>query len=143
LINTARKSSGKLIFPLSKEQKDCVSDDDLYKSSGCNLTEQPAKILAWLKGLKEGKSLTIGNYTYLDSDLHVKLSLAADAVISGLTAAKPNTNIAFLCTPTDLHFIPDAAHKVSNVPLNKYLRRKILTKLFFYFLLRLYKRLLK
>jgi len=57
---------------------------------------------------------TIGNYTYLNSDLHVKLSLCADAIISGLIAKKgPKISIAFLCTPTDLHVIPAEASKAA------------------------------
>jgi hypothetical protein len=43
-----------------------------------------------------GKRMVIGNYTYLDSDLHVKLSLAADAIIGGLCKARPDTGVAFL-----------------------------------------------
>ena len=110
LISTARKSSGKLYFPLSKPQSQCATDLDLFAAAGCNLTEQPAKILAWINSVAPGARFTIGNYTYLDSDMHVKLSLAADALIRGLVAARPNTAVAFLCTPTDIHIIPDEAH---------------------------------
>lgn len=116
LVTTARKSSGKLFFPLSKPQNQCATDADLFGSAGCNLTEQPAKILAWIKSIPipESASITIGNYTYLDSDMHVKLSLAADALIKGLTKARPNnTSVAFLCTPTDLHVIPEDAYRAS------------------------------
>jgi hypothetical protein len=28
--------------------------------------------------------MTVGNYTYLDGDLHVKLSLAADSIMKNL-----------------------------------------------------------
>ena len=40
----------------------------------------------------------------------MKLSLAADAVISEVCKARSDTAIAFLCTPTDIHFVPDEAH---------------------------------
>lgn len=100
LIDTARKSSGKLLFPLCEDQTAAVDDASLIKSAGCNLTEQPSKILAWLSTVAPGEKLTVGNYTYLDGDLHVKLSLAADALIKGLVQQRPNTAIAFLCTPT-------------------------------------------
>lgn len=113
LVNTARKSSGKLYFPLSKPQSQCATDADLFAAAGCNLTEQPAKILAWINSIAPGTRFTIGNYTYLDSDMHVKLSLAADALIRGLIAKRPDTAIAFLCTPTDIHIIPDAAYNAA------------------------------
>jgi hypothetical protein len=115
LVTTARKSSGKLYFPLSRPQSQCATDADLFAAAGCNLTEQPARILAWIKSIyiPANASLTVGNYTYLDSDMHVKLSLAADAIIQGLCQHRPNTSVAFLCTPTDLHVITEEAYKAS------------------------------
>lgn len=113
LITTARNSSGTLIFPLSKTQDTCANDADMYAACGCNLTEQPGEIVAWLKTVAPKSRLTIGNYTYLDGDLHVKLSVAADAVINGVCDARKDTAVAFLCTPTDIHFVPDEAHKAA------------------------------
>lgn len=110
LITTARNSSGTIIFPLAKPQASYASDADMYAGCGCNLTEQPGEIAAWLKTVAPKSRLTVGNYTYLDGDLHVKLSLAADAVISEVCKARKDTAIAFLCTPTDIHFVPDEAH---------------------------------
>jgi hypothetical protein len=108
LVEAARKSPGTIIFPLVKPQSACSNDKELFAAAGCNLTEQPAQILNWLSSID--KKLTIGNYTYLDGDLHVKLSLAADAIIKHLRVKKPDTAIAFLCTPTDIHVVPAAAN---------------------------------
>jgi hypothetical protein len=113
LITTARNSSGTIIFPLAKAQDSYASDADMMAGCGCNLTEQPGEIVAWLTTVAPKSRLTVGNYTYLDGDLHVKLSLAADAVISGVCKARKDTAIAFLCTPTDIHFVPDEAHKAA------------------------------
>lgn len=110
LIDTAKRSSGKMLFPLSVEPSACPTESDLIAAAGCNLTEQPSQILAWLESIAPGERLTIGNYTYLDGELHVKLSLAADALIKGLCAKRKETAIAFLCTPTDIHTITDEAH---------------------------------
>eukprot|EP00729_Bicosta_minor_P012705 gene12705-24122_t len=118
LVKIARESPGKLIFPLSKPQAECKDDMDMYQSSGANLMEEPSEILEFLLKKevvgKAGVKATIGNYTYLNSDLHVKLSLCADSIISGLIAEKgADISIAFLCTPTDLHVIPAAASKAA------------------------------
>lgn len=116
LITTARNSPGKLIFPLNKPQSECSGDDELFAACGCNLMEQPAEIRNWLlKPNVAGKGpVTIGNYTYLDGDLHVKLSLCADAIISALIDKKgKDVRVAFLCTPTDLHVIPAEARKAA------------------------------
>ena len=110
LLEAARSSPGEIIVPLSRPQSECASDDDLLEAIGCNLTEQPAQILNFLTEIAPGKSLTVGNYTYLDGDLHVKLSLAADAVIKGLCESRKGTCVAFLCTPTDIHIINDQSH---------------------------------
>lgn len=111
IIKTARESPGSIKFPMAVDQKEGMSDEELIAAAGCNLTEEPGKILNWLSNIKE--RLTVGNYTYLDGDLHVKLSLAADAIIKNLRERKSDTNIAFLCTPTDIHSVPPEAHKAA------------------------------
>jgi len=111
IIDTARASSGSIIIPVSKAQSECSTDADLIKAAGCNLTEQPAQILNWLKEVLPGKPLTVGNYTYLDGDMHVKLSLCADAIMKELFASRPRTSIAFLCTPTDIHVTQEMAYR--------------------------------
>jgi hypothetical protein len=114
LVKAARASSGCIIFPMTKAQSTCKTDEELYLASGCNLIEQPAQILNWLSDINKGKALTIGNYTYLDGDLHVKLSIAADAIIKHMRLRRPNdVAAAFLCTPTDIHAVPDAAHRAA------------------------------
>lgn len=110
LIEAARSSPGEIIIPMIKPQSECSSDNDILDSVGCNLLEQPAEILNFLNAVAPGKPLTVGNYTYLDGDLHVKLSLAADAIIKNLCETRKNTSVAFLCTPTDIHIINDASH---------------------------------
>ena len=55
----------------------------------------------------------IGNYTYLDGDLHVKLALCADYCIQKLRKARPSTGVAFLCTPTDIHVCTEASDRAA------------------------------
>jgi hypothetical protein len=114
LTDIAKKSPGSIVFPVSKPQKECKNDEELFAAAGANLMEQPAEILSFL--LKDTvcgkKPFTIGNYTYLDGALHVKLSLCSDAIMKGLIEKRGNDcSLAFLCTPTDLMPIPDAAMK--------------------------------
>lgn len=79
--------------------------------------EQPAQVANWLvewqKTLPESAKVCIGNYTYLDGENHVKLALCADFCIKRLREARPSTAVAFLCTPTDIHVIPEDAHKAA------------------------------
>ena len=77
------------------------------------LMKQPGEIANWLvewqAGLPASAKVFIGNYTYLDGDLHVKLALCADYCITRLRKARPSTGVAFLCTPTDIHVRTDAS----------------------------------
>jgi hypothetical protein len=63
LIKITRKSSGKLIFPLSEPQ---ISNSSGWVSSvaGCNLLTQSREIAQWLETVP-GEELFIGTYVYL------------------------------------------------------------------------------
>mmetsp|Transcript_23544 Transcript_23544/g.41659 ORF Transcript_23544/g.41659 Transcript_23544/m.41659 type:complete len:786 (+) Transcript_23544:140-2497(+) len=119
LIKVARASGGKMIFPLTKPQKECRTDDQLVAAAGGNLMTQVADIKNWLLRLPQLKDtknkVTIGNYTYLNGGLHVKLSLCADAIMKSVIAARgtKSTSLAFLCTPTDMHVITEDANKAT------------------------------
>jgi len=77
------------------------------------LMQQPGEIANWLvewqKTIPSSAKVVIGNYTYLDGDLHVKLALCADYCIQKLRKARPSTAVAFLCTPTDIHVCTSAS----------------------------------
>lgn len=117
LIRTAEKSPGNLYFPLSKGQNDCKNPLDLYESAGCDLMAQPKMIYNWLltviQKLPDTASIIIGNYTYLDGGKHVKLTLAADALMRNLREKYPKIGVAFLCTPTDIHVVPSVVSAAS------------------------------
>uniref|UniRef100_A0A7S2AMZ6 very-long-chain (3R)-3-hydroxyacyl-CoA dehydratase n=1 Tax=Octactis speculum TaxID=3111310 RepID=A0A7S2AMZ6_9STRA len=114
LIKLARSSNGTLIFPVKDSVEnaklDTMDDGELAKVSGANLLAQTPEIATWLCAVCPEKKITIGNYTYLDGALHVQLSLACDAIMSKLAAAREHLALAFLCTPTDCHPISKEAH---------------------------------
>ena len=86
------------------------------EAAGADLTSETLEIGDWLcddwlPTIPKGSKVCIGNYTYLDGDLHVKLSLCADVLIDRfLSQAKgryfETIACAFLCTPTDAHLVP-------------------------------------
>lgn len=82
-------------------------------SAGCNLFTQTPEINNWLQTVQKGKPLIVGGYAYLDGALHVKVALAMDAIMAGICAARPDTSLAFLCTPTDCHAITPEAHEAA------------------------------
>lgn len=103
----------RLCFSLAQPQSECKTEQDMYESAGCDLMKQPGEIANWLvewqKKLPSSAKVMIGNYTYLDGELHVKLALCADYCIARLRKARPSTGVAFLCTPTDIHVCTDAS----------------------------------
>lgn len=108
LIPWARKSAGTLIIPVKEGFVwDGKDDFKLAQAAGSNLLTQTPQIARWLctDALLKDKQLTMGNYTYLDGALHVQLSLACDAIMQRVCAAKKDTMLCFLCTPTDDHVI--------------------------------------
>jgi len=123
LVDTAKTSpGGSIIFPLdpSKSQKELEASSDplaLYEAAGSNLMEQPAEVANWLlewqATLPASAKVCIGNYTYLDGENHVKLALCADHCIKRLREVRPSTAVSFLCTPTDIHVIPQEAHEAA------------------------------
>ena len=113
LFKAVRDSPGTLIFPVKKEIKTQITDDDLAKISGCDLLNDTPEIANWLSQVCPGKQLNIGNYTYLDGALHVQLSLACDSIIKRLCDERKDTSISFLCTPTDDHVITKEAYKAA------------------------------
>lgn len=120
LIELTKKSSGSITFPLKEDQKTLKTDDDLYASAGCNLFTHTPMIRDWLMDLYKGKAFTVGSYAYLNGALHVQVSLAMDAITKDLSEKRPNTSLAYLCTPTDLHLVPEEAFRASEANHKEY-----------------------
>merc|ERR1719330_1411738 len=122
LISMARKSSGEFTFPVRKSKLDGrnpkdLSDDELAKIAGADLLKDTPELATWLKTCVPEQKVTVGNYTYLDGPLHVQLAMACDAIIGKLAEKRKDLALAFLCTPTDCHAIPKAAHEAAKANL--------------------------
>ena len=120
LIGIAKKSSGSITFPMKVEQSLCADEDALFDAAGCNLFTHTPMIKDWLMDLYRGKSFTVGSYAYLNGALHVQVSLAMDAICKELTEKRPGTSLAYLCTPTDIHLVPEEVNKASLEHYNRF-----------------------
>lgn len=123
LIGLTKKSSGTITFPLKQEQSRLKSDDELYANAGCNLFTHTPMIRDWLMSLYPGKSFTVGSYAYLNGALHVQVSLAMDAIVRDLSEKRKGTSLAYLCTPTDLHLVPEEAWNASVANYKEFSKR--------------------
>lgn len=122
LISIAKKSSGSITFPLKKDQSECKTDAALYDAAGCNLFTDTPRIRDWVMNIYPKQKLTIGSYAYLNGALHVQVSLAMDAICKDLSE-KRSANLAYLCTPTDLHVVTKEAHDASVEQFKNYSRK--------------------
>ncbi|KRF37627.1 hypothetical protein [Nocardioides sp. Soil805] len=100
LERTARAGAGRLLAPFDPSG----SEDGSY---GADLLAEVPAVSDWLARL-DGR-LVLGNYLYADGATHVRVAAAADALATRLTAARPDTALAFLATPTDAFAVPREA----------------------------------
>ncbi|PRY51050.1 hypothetical protein LY71_102113 [Geodermatophilus tzadiensis] len=105
VLDTARRGAGTLLVPTS---------GDLPEGAGADLVREVPAAADWLAGLPG--ELVLGDYVYADGALNVRVSAAVDALTLRVQAARPETALAFLATPTDVFAVPgDAvAHSVRN-----------------------------
>lgn len=113
LIGLAKNSTGTITFPLKDAQSTLKTEDELYANAGCNLFTHTPMIRDWLLDLYKGKKFTVGSYAYLNGALHVQVSLAMDAITKDLSEKRSGTSFAYLCTPTDLHLVPEEVYNAS------------------------------
>lgn len=106
LLKIARESCGTITFPIKKpaSEVNAENDDEIAAVAGCNLFTETPEICNWLKTVVPGKPLIIGGYAYLDGEMHVRVSLAMDAIKAGVIAARPkgSVSLGYLCSPTDV-----------------------------------------
>eukprot|EP00998_Keelungia_sp_KM082_P008786 NODE_496_length_1870_cov_37.802065_g489_i0.p2 GENE.NODE_496_length_1870_cov_37.802065_g489_i0~~NODE_496_length_1870_cov_37.802065_g489_i0.p2 ORF type:complete len:459 (+),score=141.21 NODE_496_length_1870_cov_37.802065_g489_i0:398-1774(+) len=61
----------------------------------------------------------MGAYAYLDGVMFMRISMAMDAIMQDVMAARPNTAIAYLATPTDAHVMTAAAQEAARGNLRR------------------------
>ncbi|GAA2128575.1 hypothetical protein GCM10009843_29180 [Nocardioides bigeumensis] len=102
VVRTARDGAGRLVVPTASGE-----GASLTERAGVDLLAEVPAVADWLAGL-EGR-LLVGNYLYADGGTHVRVSVAADALGERVCAARPDTALGFLATPTDVFVVPREA----------------------------------
>ncbi|MCL8252986.1 hypothetical protein AERO_16475 [Aeromicrobium fastidiosum] len=100
----ATESAGRTLVPA----RILTNGDD----TGADLLTELPGIAHWLGNL-DGR-LVVGNYCYADGATHVRLSMAADALVEHLVDERDDTALAFLATPTDTFAVPAEEVRFSN-----------------------------
>lgn len=117
LVQFARKSCGTLIVPVRSDAASKVfsSDVELCACAGCNLLTAAPEVADWLMKVCPGRTLTVGQYAYMDGEGFVRIAVAQDAVAAMVVQqrGKDQVSLAYLCTPTDVHLRPIEARQAS------------------------------
>eukprot|EP00293_Proteomonas_sulcata_P001924 CAMPEP_0184327796 /NCGR_PEP_ID=MMETSP1049-20130417/143275_1 /TAXON_ID=77928 /ORGANISM="Proteomonas sulcata, Strain CCMP704" /LENGTH=362 /DNA_ID=CAMNT_0026650071 /DNA_START=1 /DNA_END=1089 /DNA_ORIENTATION=- len=111
-------SAGDISFPM-KVPYTGQEGQALYEQCGANMITDTPAVRNWMMEavpeLCQGKRVTMGAYAYLDSEWHVRVNLACDAIMSGVMDSYGADKVAlhYLPTPTDAYVIPEpAAHAI-------------------------------
>lgn len=103
ILKRANKGAGKTIIPVRNNDE---------SDHGVDILHELGELADWLRNLP-GR-VTLGNYTYADGATHVRVAMAGDALANDLLAARPESGLAFLATPTDVFVVDETEVKMAN-----------------------------
>ncbi|MDO5697865.1 MAG: hypothetical protein Q4G51_07815 [Dermatophilus congolensis] len=98
LAATAARGAGTLLAP-SRE-----ADSGRIDTAGANVLAEIGPLTNWLAEVPG--PLTVGNYTYADGGLFVRLSVAVDAMLARLTERRDDLSFTYLASPADAFTVP-------------------------------------
>jgi hypothetical protein len=110
IIADAESRAGRLRIPVPAEgglDRAQLTGSALAAVAGADLLTQAPEVRTWLQEI--GGPFVLGNYVYADGPLHVRVSLAIDALSMDLVAGGRDVMLAWLATPTDVFATPMAA----------------------------------
>ncbi len=82
--------------------------------AGADLLTQTPEIAAWLRSLDT--PLDIAALAYLDGERHLRVSLAMDAIIASVSAARPETTLMYMATPADVFAVDETLARATMQP---------------------------
>jgi hypothetical protein len=107
---TAGQCAGTLIAPVTPVARATAEKPagggagSFEQRAGVDLLRDVPSVAAWVAELPG--SLVLGNYVYADGADNVRVSVAVDALTTGLMAARDDLALGFLATPTDVFVVP-------------------------------------
>ena len=115
LISITRSTAGSLRVPIALDVDGnppffvdgfVHPEDDatVAARAGADLLTRTPEILTWLREIDQ--PFVLGMYAYADGAAHARLSMAADALVTELTAQRDDVSLAYLVTPTDVFMVP-------------------------------------
>lgn len=104
LVAVTRAGNGTLHLPARGSADADAADGDLARHAGTDLLTETPEIAAWIDSFDP--PLAVGAYAYLDGARHLRVAVAMDAIQVQRCAARRDTVLAMLGTPTDVCAVP-------------------------------------
>ena len=123
IVQTVTQGNAHLIAPLSQAVPLDTPAEQWIALAGANLLTDTPELIAWLSTLES--ALDIAALAYLDGERHVRVSMAMDAIMTGVSAAKPDTTLMYMATPTDVFAVPEDAARMA---MRRYAERRGIAK---------------
>jgi hypothetical protein len=117
VLTTVREGAGRALVPVRGPVADVDDVAALARVAGADLCEELPEVAAWVRQL-DGP-VTVGGYAYADGAAHVRVNLAADALMGDLLASREDVTLAGLLTPTDVYAVPNAVVEASRARLER------------------------
>ncbi|NTU84270.1 MAG: hypothetical protein HGA45_33720 [Chloroflexales bacterium] len=105
IVQTVTQGNARLLAPLDRAGRGADPGGQGASLAGANLLTQAPEIAAWLMTLDT--PLDIAALAYLDGEQHVRVSLAMDGIIAGVSAERPDTTLMYMATPADVFAVPE------------------------------------
>ena len=117
LCTFALQTSGTLVAPVLGADADTEvtsADDEIVSRMGADLLSLPRTLSSWILAFcKPSTRCVVGTYVYLDSERHVRATMATDVIAKTLCEARKSTVLSYLGSPATVHTIPPSAYRDS------------------------------
>jgi len=105
LVTFAKASPGRLVVPTRGETP--------AAARGCDMLVDFSAMSQWIVKTAEqvspGRRICLGTFLYADGGIFPRLAVAADALAIAVCAARPDTALMSLCSPTECYAVPEEA----------------------------------
>lgn len=106
IANVIRAGNARLIAPSLQPMTPDAEPDEWLPLVGVDLLCHAPEIAAWL--LAFDGPLDIATLAYLDGERHLRVALAMDAIVATVSAARSDTTLMTMATPTDVFAVSEA-----------------------------------
>lgn len=100
IVDVVRAGNARLIAPALQPITPDAEPNEWLPVVGVDLLRHAPEIVMWLLSFE--RPLDIATLAYLDGERHLRVALAMDAIVATISAARPDTTLMTMATPTDM-----------------------------------------